>query len=112
MFSVAGKTMLVTGGSRGMGRLFCGLGVAEGAKIIIWDINEQTMEETSRELARGGEVYTYKVDISDRSAIENAAQLVLEKHGTVDILINNAGIVVASFFWEHTNDQIEKTMRV
>ena len=112
MFSVADKTMLVTGGSRGMGKLFCGLGVAEGAKIIIWDINEQAMEETARELTRGGEVYTYKVDVSDRGAIEKAAQLVLEKHGTVDILINNAGIVVASYFWEHTNDQIEKTMRV
>jgi short-subunit dehydrogenase len=95
-----------------MGKLFCGLGVAEGAKIIIWDINEQAMEETARELTRGGEVYTYKVDVSDRGAIEKAAQLVLEKHGTVDILINNAGIVVASYFWEHTNDQIEKTMRV
>ena len=105
--------MLVTGGSKGMGKLFCEHGVAEGAKIIIWDIDEQTMEETARELTRrGGEVYTYKVDVSDRSAIEKAAQLVLEKHGTVDILINNAGIVVASYFWEHTNDQIEKTMRV
>jgi short-subunit dehydrogenase len=71
------------------------------------------MKETAGELTRrGGEVYTYKVDVSDRSAIEKAAQNVLEEHGTVDILINNAGIVVASYFWEHTNDQIEKTMRI
>ena len=71
------------------------------------------MKETAEELTRhGGEAYTYKVDLSDRSATEKAARDVLEKHGTVDILINNAGIVVASYFWEHTNDQIEKTMRI
>ena len=113
MFLIAGKTMLVTGGNKGMGKLFCERGVAEGAKIIIWATNEQTMKETAEELTRrGGEVYTYKVDLSDRSAIEKAARNVLEKHGTVDILINNAGIVVGSYFWEHTNDQIEKTMRI
>ena len=105
--------MLVTGGSKGMGKLFCEHGVAEGAKIIIWDIDEQTMKETAEELTRrGGEVYTYKVDVSDRSAIEKAAQNCLKEHGAIDILINNAGIVVGSYFWEHTNDQIEKTMRI
>lgn len=113
MYSIAGKTMLVTGGSRGMGKLFCEHGVAEGAKIIIWATNEQTMKETAEELTRrGGEVYTYKVDVSDRKAIEEAAENVLKEHGTVDILINNAGIVVSAYFWEHTNDQIEKTMRI
>ncbi len=113
MYSIAGKTMLVTGGNRGMGKLFCEHGVAEGAKIIIWATNEQTMKETAEELTRrGGEVYTYKVDVSDRKAIEEAAENVLKEHGTVDILINNAGIVVSAYFWEHTNDQIQKTMRI
>jgi len=113
MYSITGKTMLVTGGNRGMGKLFCERGVAEGAKIIIWATNEQTMKETAEELTRhGGEVYTYKVDVSDRKAIEIAVENVLKEHGTVDILINNSGIVVSAFFWEHTNDQIEKTMRI
>ncbi len=113
MYSIAGKTMLVTGGSRGMGKLFCEHGVAEGAKVIIWATNEQTMKETAEELRHhGGEVYTYRVDVSDRKAIENAAENVLKEHGTVDILINNAGIVVSAYFWEHTNDQIQKTMRI
>jgi short-subunit dehydrogenase len=113
MFLVAGKTMLVTGGNKGMGRLFCEHGVAEGAKIIIWATDERAMKETAGELGRrGGEVYTYAVDLSDRSAIEKAAQNVLAEHGVIDILINNAGIVVGSYFWEHTNDQIEKTMRI
>jgi short-subunit dehydrogenase len=113
MYSVAGKTMLVTGGSRGMGKLFCEHGIAEGAKVIIWARNDQTMKETAEELTRrGGEVHTYKVDVSDREAIAKAAENVLKEHGTVDILFNNAGIVVGSYFWEHTNDEIEKTMRI
>lgn len=113
MYSITGKTMLVTGGNSGMGKLFCEHGVTEGARVIIWATNEQTMKETADELTRrGGEVFTYKVDVSDRVAIEKAAENVLKEHGTVDILINNAGIVVSSYFWEHTNDQIEKTMRI
>ncbi len=113
MYSITGKTMLVTGGNRGMGKLFCEHGVAEGAKIIIWATNEQTMKETAEELTRrGGEVYTYNVDVSDRRAIEKAAENVLKEHGTVDILVNNAGIVASAYFWEHTNDQIEKTMHI
>lgn len=113
MYSVAGKTMLVTGGSRGMGKLFCEHGISEGARIIIWATNEQAMQKTAAELTRrGGEVSTYKVDVSDRNAIEQAAEQVLKKHGPVDILINNAGIVVGGYFWEHDNDQIEKTMRI
>jgi len=113
MYSIAGKTMLVTGGNRGMGKLFCEHGVAEGASIIIWATNEQAMQETAEELThRGGKVSTYKVDVSDRKDIEKAAENVLKEHGTVDILINNAGIVVSGYFWEHTYDQIEKTMRI
>ncbi|MEE8263821.1 MAG: SDR family oxidoreductase [Gammaproteobacteria bacterium] len=113
MYSVAGKTMLVTGGNRGMGKLFCEHGIAEGAKVIIWATNDQTMKETAEELTRrSGEVHTYKVDVSDREAIAKAAENVLKEHGTVDILFNNAGIVVSSYFWEHTNDEIERTMRI
>jgi len=113
MFSVAGKIMLVTGGNKGMGKLFCELGAAEGAKIIIWATDERTMEESAAELrGRGAEVHVYKVDVSDRRMIEAAACKVLEEHGPVDILINNAGIVVGSYFWEHIHDQIEKTMRI
>ena len=49
---------------------------------------------------------------ADREAIAKAAANVLKEHGTVDILFNNAGIVVSSYFWEHTNDEIERTMRI
>lgn len=113
MYSLAGKTMLVTGGSRGMGKLFCAYGVDEGAKIIIWATNEKIMQETADELThRGGNVFTYKVDISDRKAIESTAENVIKNHGTVDILINNAGIVVGAYFLDHTNEQIERIMRI
>ena len=105
--------MLVTGGNKGMGKLFCEHGIAEGAKVIIWATNDQTMKQTAEELTRrGGEVHTYKVDVSDREAIAKAAENVLKEHGTVDILFNNGGIVVSSYFWEHTNDEIARTMRI
>ncbi len=113
MYSVAGKTVLVTGGAMGMGKLFSEQAVAEGAKVIIWDVNADAMKATAEELQkRGGEVYTYKVDVSDRKVIETNAAKVLKEHGSVDVLFNNAGIIVGANFWEHTNDQIQATMRI
>lgn len=113
MYSVAGKTMLVTGGAMGMGKLFCERGVAEGAKVIIWDVNEDAMNATVEDLTRrGGDVTSYKVDVSSREAIEQAAAQVLQEHKAVDVIFNNAGIVVGSMFWEHSNDQIQNTMRI
>ncbi len=113
MYSVAGKTVLVTGGAMGMGRLFSEHAVAEGARLIIWDINKDAMQATAEELrGRGGAVHTYVVDVSDRGKIEAAAEKVLKEHGPVDVLFNNAGIIVGAPFWEHSNEQIQATMRI
>ncbi len=113
MYSVAGKTVLVTGGAMGMGRLFSEHAVAEGAKLIIWDINQEALQETVEELrARGGDVHSYPVDVSDRKKIESNAAKVLKEHGDVDVLFNSAGIIVGAPFWEHSNDQIQNTMRI
>lgn len=86
----------------------------EGAKrLIIWDINEEALYQTADELSEGGyEVLTYVVDVSDPAAIEKTAQQVLSEVGTVDILFNNAGIVVGKKFEEHSHSEIEKTIQI
>ena len=83
------------------------------SQLIIWDINEEGLARTKSEFSTlGGEVLTYKVDVSDLDEIKINAQRVKTEVGSVDILINNAGIVVGKYFHEHTHEQIEKSMSI
>lgn len=114
MDNVAGKTLLITGAAMGMGKLYAQLAIGEQARaVVLWDINAGELEKTAQELrARGGKVYTYVVDVSKLAAIEEAAARVKADVGTIDVLINNAGIVVGRLFWEHSAEQIERTIAI
>jgi all-trans-retinol dehydrogenase (NAD+) len=116
MLSVKDKTILITGAAMGMGRLYAELAVSEGAgAVVLWDINEQALAETVKALeARGGNVRPYVVDVSNPSHIRTAAALVRENVGTVDVLINNAGIVRGNkWFWEHDAERdVAATMAI
>jgi short-subunit dehydrogenase len=114
--NVKDKTVLVTGAAMGLGKLFAQKAVEQGAAaVVLWDINEQVLQETADELAAaGGTVYPYIVDVSSSDAIANAAQMVRDDVGTVEILFNNAGIVRGNqYFWE-TEDvsAIQQTMAI
>lgn len=103
MKSAKGKTVLVTGGAMGMGRLFAERAIAEGATaVILWDVNESTLNETLADLADGPcDVSGYVVDVADRDAIAATAADVIATYDHVDILVNNAGIVRGNaYFWE------------
>ena len=116
MKNVKDKTVLVTGAAMGLGKLFARKAVEQGAAaVVLWDINEQVLQETADEpAAAGGTVHPYIVDVSSADAIANAAQMVREDVGTVEILLNNAGIVRGNqYFWE-TEDvsAIQQTMAI
>jgi short-subunit dehydrogenase len=113
MQTVANKTVLITGGAMGIGKLFAEKSVQEGAKVVLWDINQNALKATADELrSKGGQVFYYVVDVSDYKSIEQGAQQVLNEVGTVDVLFNNAGIVVGAMFTDHTVEQIEKTIKI
>ena len=108
------KTVLITGGCSGIGKIMGRKSLERGcSKLIIWDINEVGLLQTKKEFSKiGGEISTYKVDISNLDEIKITAQRVRTEVGTVDVLINNAGIVVGKYFHEHTHDQIQKSMHI
>mmetsp|Transcript_53914 Transcript_53914/g.109940 ORF Transcript_53914/g.109940 Transcript_53914/m.109940 type:complete len:582 (+) Transcript_53914:125-1870(+) len=101
--SVEGKTVLITGGAMGMGKIYAEKAVAEKAGVVIlWDVNAEKLKETAAELtAKGGKVVTQVVDISQLAAIQKAGAQVKKDYGKVDLLFNNAGIVRGKLFWEH-----------
>ncbi len=109
-FTVTGSTFLITGAAMGMGRLYAERAVDEGAAtIILWDINKEALAETTKALrARADdsqEIVPMLVDIAERTVIEKEAAKVIKTHGGVDVIINNAGVVRGSYFWEHENER-------
>jgi NAD(P)-dependent dehydrogenase (short-subunit alcohol dehydrogenase family) len=89
---VKDKTILVTGGSSGIGRATA-LRLAEaGARLLIVARDETKLASVSAEIeSRGGKVITYSCDIGDGEACDHLIRRLLAEHGHVDILINNAG---------------------
>jgi all-trans-retinol dehydrogenase (NAD+) len=101
--TVKGKTVLITGGAMGMGRLFAERAVAEAAAaVVLWDVDEDALNVTLDELAPGPVPVTgYVVDLADPDAIAATAAAVREDVGRIEILVNNAGIVRGNaYFWE------------
>jgi len=92
---VDGKVVLITGAARGMGKQDAIAFAREGARLVLTDVDLTELEKTADELrAAGREVSTYILDVSNRAACFELAEAVSADVGTVDVLVNNAGIVV------------------
>ncbi len=86
-----GKVTLITGGAAGIGKATAQRFVEAGATVVICDVNQEAGEATVREL--GPNVHFYKVDVTDRQAVQAWVDDVVDKYGRVDVLVNNAGIL-------------------
>ncbi|USD63675.1 SDR family NAD(P)-dependent oxidoreductase [Vibrio sp. SCSIO 43140] len=108
------KNVLVTGGAMGMGKAYVIRAIKDGAKnIVIWDMNEEAMQATKEELSNGKtEIHTFKVDVTDTELVYRTAEQVLNSVGAIDLLINNAGIVVSEHFIEHDPKKIDLSMQI
>jgi short-subunit dehydrogenase len=88
------KTFVVTGGGNGMGRELTLLLLKKGARVAALDINEGTLNETARLAGdHQGRLSTHIVNITDRDAVSKLPEAVIQAHGVVDGIINNAGII-------------------
>lgn len=89
---VRGKTVLITGGSEGIGREVANNCAQAGAKVLIAARTQSKLDAAIQEIRdAGGEAYGYSVDLSDLIACDGLIDDVLNDHGHVDILVNNAG---------------------
>ncbi len=102
-------TVLITGGGNGIGRLLA-LGAAKrGARVMLWDLSSDAAEKVRAEIVdAGGHAQAYAVDVADRDAVRVAAR----QTGSVEVLINNAGIVTGKNILDASEDAIEQTIGV
>jgi 2-deoxy-D-gluconate 3-dehydrogenase len=93
LFSIEGKTALVTGGSRGIGEMIAAGFLANGAKVYISSRKAEVLEATAERLAEeyGGECIAIPADLSTVEGTEGLAGALTERENHLDILINNAG---------------------
>lgn len=88
-----GKVALITGGGRGIGRAIARAYAAEGAMLALAARTDAELIATSEEIRAefGNEVTTAIADVRDREQVENAVSRTLERFGTIDVMVNNAG---------------------
>jgi len=91
--SIKGKVTIITASAAGIGKATALLFAREGARLVICDINEEEINKTEGEIAAiGAEVLSLKCDVGKIEDIDNLFTKTIERFGTVNILVNNAGI--------------------
>ena len=106
--------VLITGGASGIGKIMGRMALQKGAKcFIIWDINPAGIEATKKELSRFGQVKGYVVDVSNYEVVNLAYRKAVEECGSVDILINCAGIITSNKTFDKMSvDEMTRTMNI
>lgn len=107
---VRNKVALVTGGASGVGRATVRMLAAEGAKVVITDIDQVAGEALAREL--GGEACFMHHDAASEADWDRVMASVMKRHGRLDILVNNAGILIKGSIEEATLEQWQRLMRI
>jgi NAD(P)-dependent dehydrogenase (short-subunit alcohol dehydrogenase family) len=91
LFSIAGKTALVTGGSRGIGLMIARGYVEAGARVYISSRKADVLDEVAAELSKVGECHAIAADLSAEAECRRLAEAVAARESSLDILVNNAG---------------------
>ena len=93
------KVAVITGAGSGMGRYLAVLLAQDGADVCVCDVNEETLNETVEMLRKYNvSVSSHILDVSDKDSIEALPQKVIDQHGKVDMVFNNAGVATGSHF--------------
>jgi NAD(P)-dependent dehydrogenase (short-subunit alcohol dehydrogenase family) len=91
--SLAGRTAIVTGGSRGIGRAIAGRLAAAGASVAVAARSGEDAGRTVGEIAgRGGEALAVSCDVREAGEVTRLVERVLERYGRIDVVVNNAGV--------------------
>ncbi len=107
------KVVVITGAARGIGAACARRFAGEGARVVVADINEEAGEKTAKELVDAGHDARFTAcDVGERLDIRNLVTSTLEAYDRIDVLVNNAGIIVAADFLELAEEDFDRVIRV
>lgn len=114
MGKLDGKTAVVTGSARGIGRAIATTLAGEGASVVIADINAESAAETAEAITAlgGGTALGVACNVTDRASVRSAIAAAVESFGRLDVMFNNAGISQTVHFLDVTEDEFDKIMGV
>jgi 3-oxoacyl-[acyl-carrier protein] reductase len=93
MKKLDGQIVIITGGARGIGEGICKIFCNEGATVALWDVLEEGQTTADSISAGGGSIFFQKVDVTSQDSVDSAVANIIDNHGKIDVLINNAGII-------------------
>ena len=113
LLNLKDKSAIVTGGAKGIGKAIAYRLAEAGAKVLIADLDEETAQKTAQEFtAKGWTAESMKADVSSEEDVKKMISVCHDRFGTVDILINNAGIYPPASVALMTQDEFERVMHV
>lgn len=107
------QVAIITGGGTGIGRAFCEALSGAGARVVIASRREEKLRQTADELnakLKSERIYQYAFDIRDRAQTDALVRYTMERFGSIDLLINNAGLAVPETVTEITDEGWDTVM--
>jgi 3-oxoacyl-[acyl-carrier protein] reductase len=108
--SMDGRSVIVTGGSRGIGRGIARVFAKAGARVLITGRDETSLGEAVDDLKSAGDVSAFAADVADRAQCDAIARTAVERHGGIDVLCANAGIFPKADLEDMTRDDLNDVL--
>jgi 3-oxoacyl-[acyl-carrier protein] reductase len=107
------KVAIITGSARGIGQATALKFAAEGARVVVCDLDRKTVDEVVAQItAAGGQAIGFTVNVTDKASIAAMVKGVTDRYGRIDVLVNNAGIVDDAMLRKMTDDQFERVIDI
>ena len=110
-YNLESKVVLVTGASQGLGKQFAELLCAKGARVALAARQVVKITSLKEELeAKGGIAYAVEMDVLDQQSISDCVEVVEHEMGSIDVLVNNAGVAINKFFLDVTEEEYDSVL--
>jgi 3-oxoacyl-[acyl-carrier protein] reductase len=107
------KVAIITGSARGIGQATALKFAAEGAKVVVCDLDRKAVDEVVAQIvAQRGQAIGFTMNVTDKAGIAAVVKGVMDKYGRIDVLVNNAGIVDDAMLRKMSDEQFERVIDI